>query len=162
MVEHIEGQRDLITHKSIWHLSDRAIKNVCKFFFRFFFFFSHSFQPTNHYISLGVSSVSLISSSLLVDVFYLMFTCWGCLFFGSMKVSPSGFAWRIWNLYILFGEILMSEFLLYRTHIMTQRRIEKMEGMAVDIGYMTRYMCWHGPSVHSCVESSYFMSFFFQ
>ncbi|KAJ6888523.1 photosynthetic NDH subunit of subcomplex B 4 [Populus alba x Populus x berolinensis] len=47
MVEHIEGQRDLITHKSIWHLSDRAIKNVY--------------------------------------VFYLMFTCWGCLFFGSMK-----------------------------------------------------------------------------
>ena len=30
LVEHIEGQRDLITHKSIWHLSDDAIKSVCK------------------------------------------------------------------------------------------------------------------------------------
>ncbi|EEF47844.1 conserved hypothetical protein [Ricinus communis] len=47
LVEHMEGQRDLITNKTIWHLSDRAIKNVY--------------------------------------VFYLMFTCWGCLFFGSMK-----------------------------------------------------------------------------
>ncbi|KDP31270.1 hypothetical protein JCGZ_11646 [Jatropha curcas] len=47
LVEHMEGQRDLITHKSIWHLSDQAIKNVY--------------------------------------VFYLFFTCWGCLFFGSMK-----------------------------------------------------------------------------
>ncbi|XP_051136469.1 photosynthetic NDH subunit of subcomplex B 4, chloroplastic [Andrographis paniculata] len=28
MVEHMEGQRDLITYKSIWHLSDQAIKNV--------------------------------------------------------------------------------------------------------------------------------------
>jgi hypothetical protein len=92
MVEHIEGQRDLITHKSIWHLSDRAIKTSVSFSFSSLI---HSFQPTNHYISLGVSSVSLIFSSLLVDVFYLMFTCWGCLFFGSMKVSPSGFACRI-------------------------------------------------------------------
>ncbi|KAF5734685.1 photosynthetic NDH subunit of subcomplex B 4 chloroplastic [Tripterygium wilfordii] len=47
LVEHIEGQRDLIIHKSIWHLSDQAIKNVY--------------------------------------LFYIMFTCWGCLFFGSMK-----------------------------------------------------------------------------
>ncbi|GMQ10664.1 hypothetical protein CsSME_00053580 [Camellia sinensis var. sinensis] len=31
LVEHIEGQRDLITHKSIWHLNDEAIKNVCKY-----------------------------------------------------------------------------------------------------------------------------------
>lgn len=30
MVEHLDGQRDLITHKSIWHLSDQAMKNVCK------------------------------------------------------------------------------------------------------------------------------------
>nr|WDA42944.1 chloroplast photosynthetic NDH subunit of subcomplex B 4 [Fagopyrum tataricum] len=28
LVQHMEGQRDLITHKSIWHLSDGAIKNV--------------------------------------------------------------------------------------------------------------------------------------
>ncbi|KAH9624366.1 hypothetical protein KSS87_011682 [Heliosperma pusillum] len=27
MVEHIPGQRDLVTYKSIWHLSDNAIKN---------------------------------------------------------------------------------------------------------------------------------------
>ncbi|ONI08704.1 hypothetical protein PRUPE_5G195500 [Prunus persica] len=47
LVEHIEGQRDLITHKSIVHLSDESIKNVY--------------------------------------TFYIMFTCWGCLFFGSMK-----------------------------------------------------------------------------
>ncbi|KAL2935317.1 Photosynthetic NDH subunit of subcomplex B 4 chloroplastic [Bienertia sinuspersici] len=31
LVQHMEGQRDLITHKSIWHLSDQAIKNVCKY-----------------------------------------------------------------------------------------------------------------------------------
>ncbi|XP_057780706.1 photosynthetic NDH subunit of subcomplex B 4, chloroplastic isoform X2 [Salvia miltiorrhiza] len=47
MVEHMEGQRDLITHKSIWHLSDQAIKNVY--------------------------------------TFYIMFTVWGCCFFGSTK-----------------------------------------------------------------------------
>ncbi|KAK9926034.1 hypothetical protein M0R45_023288 [Rubus argutus] len=47
LVEHIEGQRDLITHKSIVHLSDDNIKSV--------------------YTA------------------YIMFTCWGCLFFGSMK-----------------------------------------------------------------------------
>ncbi|KAH6781610.1 NDH dependent flow 6 [Perilla frutescens var. hirtella] len=47
MVEHMEGQRDLITHKSIWHLSDQAIKNIY--------------------------------------TFYIMFTCWGCCFFGSTK-----------------------------------------------------------------------------
>ncbi|CAL5201882.1 unnamed protein product [Lathyrus oleraceus] len=28
LVEHMEGQRDLITEKTIWHLSDRQIKNV--------------------------------------------------------------------------------------------------------------------------------------
>ncbi|KAK7819105.1 photosynthetic ndh subunit of subcomplex b 4 [Quercus suber] len=27
MVEHMDGQRDLITHKFVWHLSDQAIKN---------------------------------------------------------------------------------------------------------------------------------------
>ncbi|XP_050221019.1 photosynthetic NDH subunit of subcomplex B 4, chloroplastic [Mercurialis annua] len=47
LVEHMEGQKDLITTKTIWHLSDRAIKNVY--------------------------------------VFYIMFTCWGCVYFGSMK-----------------------------------------------------------------------------
>ncbi|KZV34254.1 hypothetical protein F511_21739, partial [Dorcoceras hygrometricum] len=47
MVEHMEGQRDLITHKTIWHLSDQAIKNVY--------------------------------------MFYIMFTCWGCCFFGAAK-----------------------------------------------------------------------------
>lgn len=47
MVEHFEGQRDLITHKSIWHLSDQSIKNIY--------------------------------------TLYIMFTCWGCCFFGSVK-----------------------------------------------------------------------------
>ncbi|XP_074316404.1 photosynthetic NDH subunit of subcomplex B 4, chloroplastic [Silene latifolia] len=47
LVEHIPGQRDLITHKSIWHLSDNAIKNVY--------------------------------------TFYIMFTVWGCCFFGAAK-----------------------------------------------------------------------------
>ncbi|XP_073271702.1 photosynthetic NDH subunit of subcomplex B 4, chloroplastic-like [Primulina huaijiensis] len=47
MVEHMEGQRDLITHKSIWHLSDHTIKNVY--------------------------------------MFYIMFTCWGCCFYGATK-----------------------------------------------------------------------------
>ncbi|XP_057516170.1 photosynthetic NDH subunit of subcomplex B 4, chloroplastic [Amaranthus tricolor] len=47
LVEHIEGQRDLVTNKSIWHLSDEAIKNVY--------------------------------------TFYIMFTCWGCCFFGATK-----------------------------------------------------------------------------
>ncbi|KAI3463961.1 hypothetical protein Pfo_020624 [Paulownia fortunei] len=47
LVEHMEGQRDLITHKSIWHLSDQAMKNVY--------------------------------------TFYIMFTCWGCCFFGSTR-----------------------------------------------------------------------------
>ncbi|KAM6600692.1 hypothetical protein CsatA_020301 [Cannabis sativa] len=28
LVEHVEGQRDLIINKSVWHLSDTAIKNV--------------------------------------------------------------------------------------------------------------------------------------
>jgi len=51
----------------------------------------------------------------------------------------------------------MSEFLLYRTHIMTQRHIEKMEGMAVDIGYMTRYMFPFTPMLNlltSCLSFS--------
>uniref|UniRef100_A0A803L998 Uncharacterized protein n=1 Tax=Chenopodium quinoa TaxID=63459 RepID=A0A803L998_CHEQI len=47
LVQHAEGQRELITHKSIWHLSDNAIKNVY--------------------------------------TFYVMFTCWGCCFFGATK-----------------------------------------------------------------------------
>ncbi|MCD7462359.1 Photosynthetic NDH subunit of subcomplex B 4, chloroplastic [Datura stramonium] len=47
LVEHVEGQRDLITHKSVWHLSDEAMKNVY--------------------------------------TFYIMFTVWGCCFFGSTK-----------------------------------------------------------------------------
>ncbi|KAK3406329.1 hypothetical protein EUGRSUZ_K02487 [Eucalyptus grandis] len=43
----VEGQREFITNKSIWHLSDKALKSVY--------------------------------------TFYIMFTCWGCLFFGSTK-----------------------------------------------------------------------------
>ncbi|KAH7529048.1 hypothetical protein FEM48_Zijuj05G0142600 [Ziziphus jujuba var. spinosa] len=47
LVEHMEGQRDYVIDKSIWHLSDNAIKDVY--------------------------------------ILYIMFTCWGCLVFGSMK-----------------------------------------------------------------------------
>ncbi|XAR50025.1 hypothetical protein NMG60_11004236 [Bertholletia excelsa] len=47
LVEHMEGQRDLITHKSVWHLNDETIKNVY--------------------------------------TFYIMFTVWGCCFYGSTK-----------------------------------------------------------------------------
>ncbi|CAD5313108.1 hypothetical protein ISN45_At01g018950 [Arabidopsis thaliana x Arabidopsis arenosa] len=47
MVQQIEGMRDIITEKHVWHLSDKAIKNVY--------------------------------------MFYIMFTCWGCLYFGSAK-----------------------------------------------------------------------------
>ncbi|XP_004514960.1 photosynthetic NDH subunit of subcomplex B 4, chloroplastic [Cicer arietinum] len=47
IVEQMEGQRDIITEKTIWHLSDQQIKNVYSW--------------------------------------YIMFTVWGCLFFGAMK-----------------------------------------------------------------------------
>lgn len=46
-VEHVAGSKDWIVHKSVWHLSDAAMKNVY--------------------------------------TMYIMFTCWGCCFFGSMK-----------------------------------------------------------------------------
>ncbi|KAA3456949.1 photosynthetic NDH subunit of subcomplex B 4, chloroplastic [Gossypium australe] len=46
-VQQLDAQREIITNKSIWHLSDEAIKKVY--------------------------------------AFYIMFTCWGCLFFGSTK-----------------------------------------------------------------------------
>ncbi|XP_078174661.1 NDH dependent flow 6 [Carex rostrata] len=35
MVQHVEGTRDWIVHKSIWHLSDASIKNVYIFYFMF-------------------------------------------------------------------------------------------------------------------------------
>uniref|UniRef100_A0A0F7GZK7 Photosynthetic NDH subcomplex B 4 n=1 Tax=Pelargonium hortorum TaxID=4031 RepID=A0A0F7GZK7_PELHO len=47
LLEHMEDQKDIITNKSIVHLSDEAIKNVY--------------------------------------VFYIMFTVWGCMVFGSTK-----------------------------------------------------------------------------
>nr|AQX44168.1 hypothetical protein [Apostasia odorata] len=47
MVEHVPFSRDWVVHKSVWHLSDEAIKTVY--------------------------------------AIYIMFTCWGCCFFGSMK-----------------------------------------------------------------------------
>ncbi|XP_020255068.1 photosynthetic NDH subunit of subcomplex B 4, chloroplastic isoform X1 [Asparagus officinalis] len=47
MIEHVTGQRDYIVHKSVWHLTDEAMKNVY--------------------------------------TMYIMFTCWGCCFFGSTK-----------------------------------------------------------------------------
>ncbi|OAY79272.1 Photosynthetic NDH subunit of subcomplex B 4, chloroplastic [Ananas comosus] len=28
MIEHVAGQRDYVVHKSVWHLSDAAMKNV--------------------------------------------------------------------------------------------------------------------------------------
>ncbi|XP_058083144.1 photosynthetic NDH subunit of subcomplex B 4, chloroplastic [Magnolia sinica] len=47
LVQHIEGQRDYIVHKTVWHLNDETLKNVY--------------------------------------TMYIMFTCWGCCFFGAMK-----------------------------------------------------------------------------
>ncbi|RWR78350.1 photosynthetic NDH subunit of subcomplex B 4, chloroplastic-like protein [Cinnamomum micranthum f. kanehirae] len=47
LVEHVQGQRDFITEKTVWHLNDQTIKNVY--------------------------------------TMYIMFTCWGCCFFGSTK-----------------------------------------------------------------------------
>nr|CAD1826819.1 unnamed protein product [Ananas comosus var. bracteatus] len=32
MIEHVAGQRDYVVHKSVWHLSDAAMKNVCEHF----------------------------------------------------------------------------------------------------------------------------------
>jgi len=47
MVQQIEGMRDIITEKHVWHLSDKAIKNVCKLntwgFLRDFIFFLRLF-----------------------------------------------------------------------------------------------------------------------
>lgn len=37
MVEHMEGQRDLILQKSVWHLNNDEIKNVCEYFLTQFF-----------------------------------------------------------------------------------------------------------------------------
>lgn len=52
LVEHMEGQRDMITHKSIWHLSDVAMKNVCEYYLHFSIFitilFSRLFLCINH------------------------------------------------------------------------------------------------------------------
>uniref|UniRef100_A0A0F7GXW6 Photosynthetic NDH subcomplex B 4 n=1 Tax=Masdevallia picturata TaxID=125444 RepID=A0A0F7GXW6_9ASPA len=47
MVEHVNGSRDWVVTKSVWHLNDEEIKNVY--------------------------------------TMYIMFTCWGCCFFASMK-----------------------------------------------------------------------------
>ncbi|KAH7683639.1 Pesticidal crystal protein N-terminal [Dioscorea alata] len=47
MVEHAFLQRDFYVHKTVWHLSDEAIKNIY--------------------------------------TIYIMFTVWGCCFFGSTK-----------------------------------------------------------------------------
>jgi len=30
MIEHVAGQRDFVVHKSVWHLSDETMKNVCE------------------------------------------------------------------------------------------------------------------------------------
>jgi hypothetical protein len=34
MVEHVEFSRDYVVTKSIWHLSDTALKSVCEFFYQ--------------------------------------------------------------------------------------------------------------------------------
>ncbi|RDY05627.1 Photosynthetic NDH subunit of subcomplex B 4, chloroplastic, partial [Mucuna pruriens] len=60
IVEHMEGQRDMITMKTVTHLSDHAIKNEFQFDF-------------------------LLVPFSVADAWYIMFTVWGCLFFGSMK-----------------------------------------------------------------------------
>ncbi|KAF9608810.1 hypothetical protein IFM89_011848 [Coptis chinensis] len=89
LVQHMEGQRDLITHKSVWHLNDKTMKNVY--------------------------------------TMYTMFTCWGCCFFGAMKVK-----------------ILI----LNRIHIMMEKNIGKMEEMVQGIGCMRRYASFLLLSMH--------------
>lgn len=32
-VQQLDAQREIITNKSIWHLSDQAIKNVCEYIY---------------------------------------------------------------------------------------------------------------------------------
>ena len=45
LVDHLDGQRDLVTHKSIVHLSDEAIKNVCKCLIRLTFMDNYYCRP---------------------------------------------------------------------------------------------------------------------
>nr|KAJ0205520.1 hypothetical protein LSAT_V11C500236380 [Lactuca sativa] len=82
LVEHMEGQRDLITHKSIWHLSDQSIKNVCESSLISLIEPQHAWSNSIHLLLIDdVTSCSI----LVADTFYIMFTVWGCCFFGSTK-----------------------------------------------------------------------------
>jgi hypothetical protein len=56
LVQHMEGQRDLVTYKSVVHLSDQAIKNVCKcFIFGFFFFLRNTISKVLYdYLATGM------------------------------------------------------------------------------------------------------------
>ncbi|XP_073040020.1 uncharacterized protein [Primulina eburnea] len=100
MVEHMEGQRDLIIHKSIWHLSDHTIKNVY--------------------------------------MFYIMFTCWGCCFYGATKVCYFSFlfSYKVWLIFLCFIKSSSPSKLWFRIHIMIQKPTGKMEEMVQDIGSM--------------------------
>lgn len=91
LVQHMEFQRDLVTHKSIWHLSDESIKSICKCF------------TSLIYLNTGFKKYSKIYSFTIflhfpiVDAFYIMLTCWGCCFFGSVKVSNFFSFFPSWN-----------------------------------------------------------------
>jgi len=75
MVEHVDMSRDYVVTKSIWHLSDAALKSVCE-----------SSAPTVVF-DLKPLTVSLSIDRSRADTFYAMFTVWGVCFFASMKAS---------------------------------------------------------------------------
>lgn len=85
-VQQLDAQREIITNKSVWHLSDEAIKNVCKCFS----IDSFTYSNWSMIYVLKLYDEMLKNFPLVpfcfVDAFYIMFTCWGCLFFGSTKV----------------------------------------------------------------------------
>ncbi|RZR89361.1 hypothetical protein BHM03_00017063 [Ensete ventricosum] len=94
MIEHVANQRDYVVHKSIWHLSDEAMKNV--------------------YTA------------------YIMFTCWGCCFFGSTKV-------RLQIATSFPAAIIDDQAHGCRILSTTERSIAKMEEMEPCTGSMKRF-----------------------
>lgn len=136
IVEQIEGQRDYITEKSVWHLSDEAIKNVCKYRIKKLPLHPFFFNPTSFWHFLFVFFGGVLSAA---DSYYIMFTVWGCLFFGSMKVFSIPLPFQAWinfetslHLWVQFLKIW------FRTHTTTQKRIGETEEMVLEIGYMRR------------------------
>uniref|UniRef100_A0A0E0K560 Uncharacterized protein n=1 Tax=Oryza punctata TaxID=4537 RepID=A0A0E0K560_ORYPU len=59
MVEHVDLQRDYVVHKSIWHLSDAALKSVCESssfhlsYNTFYAFFTDPFYDSEAYRGQG-------------------------------------------------------------------------------------------------------------